>query len=87
MENLETALLLMFVGMSTVFVILFLVIGLGKGLIALVNTYAPAEIPVKGTAAASAVAPSLAGAETAAIVAAVSAVTAGQGKVTKIEKV
>lgn len=37
MENLETALLLMVVGMATVFAILLIVIYLGKLLISLVN--------------------------------------------------
>ena len=41
MENLNTALLLMVVGMATVFAILLIVINLGKALIALVNKYAP----------------------------------------------
>ena len=44
MENLNTALLLMVVGMATVFAILLIVIYLGKGLIALVNKYAPEEV-------------------------------------------
>ena len=39
MENLETALLLMVVGMATVFAILLIVIYLGKLLISLVNKY------------------------------------------------
>ena len=43
MENLETALLLMVVGMATVFAILLIVIYLGKLLISLVNKYAPEE--------------------------------------------
>lgn len=48
MENLETALLLMVVGMATVFAILLIVIYLGKLLISLVNKYAPEEqLPVK----------------------------------------
>lgn len=48
MENLETALLLMVVGMATVFAILFIVIYLGKLLISLVNKYAPEEqLPAK----------------------------------------
>lgn len=41
MENIETAILLMVVGMATVFVILLIVIYLGKLLITLVNKYAP----------------------------------------------
>ena len=48
MENLNTALLLMVVGMATVFAILLIVINLGKALIALVNKYAPEEVTPKG---------------------------------------
>ena len=44
MENLNIALLLMIVGMATVFAILLIVIYLGKGLIALVNKYASEEV-------------------------------------------
>ena len=44
MENIETAILLMVVGMATVFVILLIVIYLGKLLITLVNKYAPEEV-------------------------------------------
>ena len=112
MENIETGLLLMVVGMTTVFAILLIVINLGKGLIVLVNKYAPEEIIAKKPVAAAprganappnAGAPavrvqtatptqttaigSLSGQETAAIVSAISAVTRGQGKVIKIEKV
>ncbi|MCS3064324.1 OadG family protein [Parabacteroides distasonis] len=47
MENIETGLLLMVVGMTTVFAILLIVIYLGKGLIVLVNKYAPEEIIAK----------------------------------------
>ena len=51
MENIETAILLMVVGMATVFVILLIVIYLGKLLITLVNKYAPEEVaPAKGNA-------------------------------------
>lgn len=51
MENLNTALLLMVVGMATVFAILLIVINLGKSLIALVNKYAPEEVtPAKAAA-------------------------------------
>ena len=48
MENLNTALLLMVVGMATVFAILLIVINLGKSLIALVNKYAPEEVTPDG---------------------------------------
>ena len=47
MENIETGLLLMVVGMTTVFAILLIVINLGKGLIVLVNKYTPEEIIAK----------------------------------------
>ena len=48
MENIEMAFLLMVVGMATVFLILLIVIGLGKLLIVLVNKYAPEEeLPVR----------------------------------------
>ena len=98
MENIETGLLLMVVGMTTVFAILLIVINLGKGLIVLVNKYAPEEIiakkPVAAAVRVQTATPtqttaigSLSGQETAAIVSAISAVTRGQGKVNKIEKV
>ena len=73
MENIETAILLMVVGMATVFVILLIVIYLGKLLITLVNKYAPEEVaPAKQ--------------ETPRGPAAVNVVTQGKGKVTKVEK-
>ena len=82
MENLETALLLMVVGMATVFAILLLVIYLGKLLISLVNKYAPEEQPlVKQGAKVSAPIPGNI------VAAAVNVVTQGKGKVTKIEKI
>ncbi len=85
MENLETALLLMVVGMSTVFVILLIVIYLGKLLINLVNKYAPEEaLPAKQTASSAPVV--IPGNILAAITAAVNVVTHGKGKVTKVEK-
>jgi len=87
MENLSYGLLLMLVGMVTVFVVLLIVIGLGKLLINLVNKYAPEEI-------VKAVRPAVAGKAdsgisdpvVAAIVSAVNTVTYGKGKVTSIRK-
>ena len=84
--------------MTTVFAILLIVIYLGKGLIVLVNKYAPEEIialkPLVAAVRVHSATPthttaigSLSGQETAAIVSAISAVTRGQGKVIKIEKV
>lgn len=90
MENIETGLLLMVVGMATVFVILLIVINLGKGLILVVNKYAPEEDAVKKevhtATAVTAPANVLSTQETAVIVSAVSAATRGLGKVVKIEK-
>ncbi|MDE6215576.1 OadG family protein [Bacteroides sp.] len=85
MENLNTAFLLMVVGMTTVFAILLVVIYLGKALIALVNRYAPEEAaPAK--AAANGPAPIPANIM-AAISAAVAVVTHDKGKVAKVEKI
>lgn len=86
MENMETALLLLFVGMGTVFAILLLLIYLGKFLIALVNKYAPEE-----EVAAKQIMPKgplpIPGNVLAAITAAVNVVTHGKGKTTKVEKI
>lgn len=85
MENIETAILLMVVGMATVFVILLIVICLGKLLITLVNKYVPEEVvPVKREASQGP-AP-VPGNILAAITAAVNVVTQGKGKITKVEK-
>lgn len=90
MENIETGLLLMVVGMATVFVILLIVIYLGKALIWAVNKYALEEEGTKKVAkvAAAVKAPTnaLSSQETAVIVSAVSMATQGLGKVVKIEK-
>ncbi len=91
MENLELGLLLMSVGMATVFAILLIIIYLGKGLILLVNKYAPEETVVKKkhpTVSSAVTMPtdSLSTQETAVIVSAVSMASHGLGKVTKIEK-
>lgn len=88
MENFELGLLLLFVGMTTVFVILLIVIYLGKVLIILVNKYAPEEVVVrKQPSSNSAESPSsLPGSTLAAIVSAVGVATEGKGKVVKVEK-
>ena len=85
MENLNTALLLMVVGMATVFCILLIVISLGKGLTAFVNKYVPEEV-VPAKAGSNGPAP-IPGNILAAISAAVTVVTQGKGKVSKIEKI
>lgn len=84
MENLGTALLLMVVGMVTVFIILLIVIYLGKLLISLVNKYAPEEV-ITAKRSSQGAAP-ISGNVLAAITAAVNVVTQGKGKVTKVEK-
>lgn len=90
MVNIETGLLLMIVGMTSVFTILLIVINLGRGLIAVVNKYAPEEIIVKKQATPKGQVPAPAAAitdqTTAAIVSAVSVVSGGKGKIVKIEK-
>ena len=85
MENIETAILLMVVGMATVFVILLIVIYLGKLLITLVNKYAPEEVAPAKQETPRGPAP-IPGNFLAAITAAVNVVTQGKGKVTKVEK-
>lgn len=85
MENLNTALLLMVVGMATVFCILLIVIYLGKGLIAFVNKYVPEEaLPAKATSTGPAPIPANV---LAVIHAAVAVVTHSKGKVAKVERV
>lgn len=83
MENIGVALMLMVVGMATVFVILLIVINLGKFLIAMVNKFAPEEVVKKKVAT---VAPTADAGAMDAIKAAVDILTAGKGQVVKIEK-
>lgn len=86
MENVETGLLLMIVGMTTVFAILLIVIFLGKGLIVLVNKYVP-ESPLQTKVSPSVSNQGEIPASTlAAIVAAIGMVTGGKGKVINVEK-
>lgn len=86
MENIGLALQLMVVGMVTVFIILMIVIQLGKWLIQIVNKVAPEETvapkrkPASGTAAAI-------DAQTLAVIReAVSQITGGKGSVSKVER-
>ena len=85
MENLETALLLMVVGMATVFAILLIVIYLGKLLISLVNKYAPEEqLPAKQGTQSPVPIPEIL---LQPLRQTVNVVTQGKGKVAKIEKI
>lgn len=88
MENIETGFMLMGIGMTTVFTILLIVIYLGKGLIVLVNKYAPEEESRKQKSSnlQTVGEHSIPAATLAAIVSAVSASTQGKGKVIKVEK-
>ena len=86
MENIGLALQLMVVGMVTVFIILMIVIQLGKWLIQIVNKVAPEETvaskrkPARGTATAI-------DAQTLAVIReAVSQITGGKGSVSKVER-
>ena len=78
MENIGVGLMLMVVGMATVFVILLIVIYLSKYLITIVNKEAPRKVPT--------VAPTTDAGAMDAIKAAVEILTAGKGQVIKIEK-
>lgn len=83
MNELNTALMLMVVGMVTVFLILLIVIGLGKALTAFVNKFVPEEeAPTKKSSESPIPAHILA-----AISAAVTVVTHGKGKVANVEKI
>ncbi len=83
MENFIYALELMGIGMGAVFVVLILVIELGKLLILLVNKIAPEEAKPQTKAVTPAAIPA---SVAQAIAQAVNIVTAGKGKVDKIEK-
>ncbi|MBQ8592881.1 MAG: OadG family protein [Bacteroidaceae bacterium] len=87
MENLGLGLMLMVVGMVTVFAILLIVIYLSQLLIALVNKVAPEEVPVKKATSTSSAPALIDGNSMAAIKAAVNIVTGGKGKVVKVEKI
>jgi oxaloacetate decarboxylase gamma subunit len=84
-ENLSEALLLMVVGLATVFLVLLLVIGFGNLLIKAVNKFAPEE--EKPAQIASKPATALVdGAVQQAINKAVEQLTGGKGRVEKIVK-
>ena len=80
MENIGVGLLLMVVGMCTVFLILLIVIWISQFLISVVNKIAPEEEPKKKPVTSG---PST---DAGAIKAAVEILTAGKGQVIKIEK-
>ena len=81
MENIGVGLLLMVVGMCTVFLILLIVIWISQFLISVVNKIAPEEEPKPVTSG-----PSTDAGAMDAIKVAVEILTAGKGQVIKIEK-
>ncbi len=85
MENLGVGLELMIVGMLTVFIILLIIIYLGKWLIALVNKFAPEDVIEKKELSPTVIPVD---AKTITIIqSAVNALTGGKGKVMKVEKI
>ena len=82
MENIQLGLLLMVVGLATVFLILSIVIFLGKSLIAFVNKFIPEELKPVIVQSENAVPDKV----KRIIAAAVSEITKGKGIVSTIEK-
>lgn len=83
--NINEAFELLVVGMLTVFMILLIVIGLGKVLISFVNKYAPEE-EAKKKVAPTPLASSVNAQTKEIIQAAVSQLTGGKGRVANIQK-
>lgn len=83
-EDLNTALVVLIIGIGSVFLVLSLVVLTGRLLIRAVNAYLPppAMRPASPTATAAAIPP----ATVAAIVAAVQIITQGQGRVSSIQQ-
>lgn len=81
-KSITDAISIMLIGMATVFVILWLVVLIGKTLIRITNKYWP-EIEITKPKSKIHISP---GREIAAIVTAVDIVTGGKGKVTQIKK-
>lgn len=86
MENIGLALQLMVVGMATVFIILMIVIQLGKWLISLVNKFAPEEEPVARHTAKQPQQAAIDPQTMAIISSAVDQLTHGKGKVKHVER-
>ncbi|MBQ5452088.1 MAG: OadG family protein [Bacteroidales bacterium] len=85
-DNFSNALLLMGVGLTTVFAVLFLIIGFGNLLIKAVNKYAPEEEKPKLQAADNKAVASIDPAVEQAIDLAVQQLTGGKGRAVKIQR-
>ncbi|HPM12916.1 MAG TPA: OadG family protein [Bacteroidales bacterium] len=83
----DIALLLLVVGMLTVMVALFLVVGVGNMIIRFVNKFVPAEVVTKAKQTVSKASTTIPANTMAAIVSAVSTVTQGRGTVVNVQKV
>lgn len=83
-ESLNTALMLLVVGIITVFTILTLIVLLGNLLIGIINRFFPQTPPVSAAIVNSQ--QEIASNKMAAIISAVDIVTEGKGKVTSIQK-
>jgi len=83
-ENLSLALQLLIVGMTTVFMILGIVVGLGRSLIFLINKYSPE--PPKNQFKKSFQTKEVADEHVAVLAAIVDLVTDNRGVITKIQK-
>lgn len=86
MENLGLALQLMVVGMITVFIILMIVIQLGKWLIQIVNKVAPEEMAPPKTPTAHPVKSTVDAQTLSVIQAAVAQITGGKGSIKNVER-
>ncbi|MBO4907061.1 MAG: OadG family protein [Bacteroidaceae bacterium] len=87
MDNINIGLELMAVGMATVFLILIIVIQLGKLLISMVNKFAPEEaVAPKKTAAVAQPAATVDAGTMAVLAEAVKQITGGKGKISKVTK-
>ena len=85
-NDLSGALQLLLVGMITVFLVLLIVIFLGKALIWAVNKWAPEEIVVKKAAPAAKAVAAIDATTKAIIDATISQITGGKGRAKKITK-
>lgn len=84
MDSIQTALMLIGVGLPTVFLVLLLVIAVAKLLILTTNKYVPEHPPHQSVTEAAK--PAIPTTKLSAIVAAVSILTQGQARIEKIEK-